>query len=153
MNELKEEKKEGRKEGRKEGWMMKDGRRKEDAMDEKKMNKNERKRRKVSIGWHQVEIVFQNSIFVNAFIVYCHGSFDSSNSIAPCRSVCVIERFPEVNHRSIKSGRVSFPLSGMDPFICSSSKLMTVWSGANLSSWIHKPTRYDTRKEGFFCMI
>ena len=122
-------------------------------MEEKKMNKNERKRRKVSIGRHQVEIVFQNSIFVNAFIVYCHGSFDSSNSIAPCRSVCVIERFPEVNHRSVKSGRVSFPLSGMDPFICSSSELMTVWSGANLSSWIHKPTRYDTRKEGFFCMI
>ena len=55
--------------------MMKDGRRKEDAMEEKKMNKDVRKRRRVSIGWHQVEIVFQNSIFVNAFIVYCHGSF------------------------------------------------------------------------------
>ena len=68
-----------------------------DAMEEKKMNKDVKKRRKVSIGWNQVEIVFQNSIFVNAFIVYCHGSFDSSNSIAPCRSVCVIERFPEVN--------------------------------------------------------
>ena len=136
-----------------ERWKKEEGRRKEDAMEEKKMNKNERKRRKVSIGWHQVEIVFQNSVVVNAFIVYCHGSFDSSNSIAPCRSVCVIERFPEVNHRSIKSGRVSYPLSGMDPFICSSSELMTVWSGANLSSWIHKPTRYDTRKEGFFCLI
>ena len=111
-------------------------------------------RRKVSIGWHQVEIVFQTSIVVKAFIEYCHGSFDSSNSIAPCRSVCVIERFPEVNHRSIKSGRVSFPLSGMDPFVCFSSKLMTVWSGANLSSFTlgftNPPTRYDTRKEGFF---
>ena len=46
---------------------MEEGRRKkEDAIEEKKMNKNERKRRKVSIGRHQVEIVFQNSIRVNA---------------------------------------------------------------------------------------
>ena len=97
-----------------------------DAMEEKKMNKDVKKRRKVSIGWNQVEIVFQNSIFVNAFIVYCHGSFVVATASHHVAVFVSLNASLKLMHRSIKSGWVGFSLSGMDTFICSSSELMTV---------------------------